>query len=210
MLSSSSLSLPSLSLPSMFTLPTELLTALRSGARDPHALPGIIAGESSAIELIDILREGMFIAFCVVTGEESGSRCSARVEWCRLVQAREKSRPREWRGSEVAGLPVWLCDCMYEWMFVCSSCGLSGAVVESCAGLGICRLRPRARKSGRRVAFGVVGTAMSSLLSRRSFSRKEGEGASAAGGSERDLCDLDGVVASKAGGKRLPTGAMVV
>ena len=80
MLSSSSLSLPSLSLPSMFTLPTELLTVLRSGARDPQALPGIIAGESSAIELTEILREGMFIAFCVVTGEESGSRCSASVE----------------------------------------------------------------------------------------------------------------------------------
>jgi hypothetical protein len=193
----------------MFTLPTELLTALRSGARDPHALPGIMAGESSAMELIDILREGIFIAFCVVTGEESGSRCSASVEWWRLVQAREKSRPREWRGSDVAGLPVWLCDCMYECIFVCSNCGLSGAVVESCAGLGICRLRPRARKSGRRVAFGVVGKAISSLLSRLSFSRKEGEGASAAGGSERLLCDLDGVVASKAGGRRLPMGFIV-
>jgi hypothetical protein len=124
------------------------------------------------------------------------------------VQAREKSRPREWRGSDVAGLPVWLCDCMYECMFVCSSCGLSGAV---CAGLH-CRLRPRAR-TGRRVAFGVVGTAISSLLSRRSFSRKEGEGARAAGGSESDRFfaeDLDGVVASKAGGKRFPMGFMVV
>lgn len=113
----------------------------------------------------------------------------------------------------MAGLPVWLCDCIYEWMFVCSSCGLSGAVVESCAGLGICRLRPRARKSGRRVAFGVVGTAMSSLLSRRSFSRKEGEGARAAGGSDRlrfFAGDLDGVVASKAGGRRLPVGLIIV
>jgi hypothetical protein len=158
------------------------------------------------MELIDILREGMFIAFCVATGEESGSRCSASIEWCRLVQAREKSSPRECLGSEVAGLPVWLCDCMYEWMLVCSSRGLSGAVVESCAGLGIWRFRPRERKSGRRVVLGVVGTALSSLLSRRNVSRKEGEGARVAGGSERLLCfagDLDGVLASKAGGRKL-------
>lgn len=64
----------------MFTLPTELLTVLRSGASEPQLLPGNIAGDSRAIEPIDILREGMFMAFCVVTGEESGSRCSASVE----------------------------------------------------------------------------------------------------------------------------------
>jgi len=124
------------------------------------------------------------------------------------VHAREKSSPRECLGSEVAGLPVWLCDCMYEWMFVCSSCGLSGAAVESCAGLGICKLKPRERKSGRRVVLGVVGTALSSLLSRRSFSRKDGDGARAAGGSDRlrfFAGDLEGVLASKAGGKRLLT-----
>jgi hypothetical protein len=39
-----------------------------------------MAGESNAIEFTDIFREGMFIAFCVATGEESGSRCSASVE----------------------------------------------------------------------------------------------------------------------------------
>jgi hypothetical protein len=58
----------------------------------------------------------------------------------------------------------------------------------------------------------VVGTALSSLLSRRSFSRKEGEGASAAGGSERLLFFagvLDGVLTSKAGGRRLLTVFMV-
>jgi len=124
------------------------------------------------------------------------------------VHAREKSSPRECLGNEVAGLPVWLCDCMYEWMFVCSSCGLRGAIVESCAGLGICRLKPRDRKSGRRVVLGVVGTALSSLLSRRSFSRKDGDGARAAGGSERlrfFAGDLEGVLASKAGGRRLLT-----
>ena len=73
MLASSSLSLLSLSLPIIFTLPTELLTVLRSGARDPHVLAGSKAGESSAMELTDILREGMFIPFCIRTGEESGS-----------------------------------------------------------------------------------------------------------------------------------------
>lgn len=57
----------------MFTLPTELLTVLRSGASDPHVLVGTRAGESSAIELIDILREGMFMPLCVSTGDESGS-----------------------------------------------------------------------------------------------------------------------------------------
>ena len=110
------------------------------------------------------------------------------------MQAREKSSPRECLGSEVAGLPVWLCDCMYEWMFVCSSCGLSGAVIESCAGLGICKLKPRDRKSGRRVVLGVVGT--------------DGDGARAAGGSDRlrfFASDLEGVLASKTGGRRLLT-----
>lgn len=81
MLASSSLSLLSLSLASMFTLPTELLTVLRSGASDPHVLVGTNAGESSAIELTDILREGMFMPFCVSTGDESGSLRSATVEW---------------------------------------------------------------------------------------------------------------------------------
>jgi hypothetical protein len=64
----------------MFTLPTELLTVLLSWTSDPHPLPGSIAGESSAIELTDIFLEGMFIAFCVITGEDSGSRVSATVE----------------------------------------------------------------------------------------------------------------------------------
>jgi hypothetical protein len=58
------------------------------------------------------------------------------------------------------------------------------------------------------VVLGVVGTALSSLLSRRSFSRKDGDGASAAGGSDRlrfFAGDVEGVLASKAGGKRLLT-----
>jgi hypothetical protein len=203
MLASSSLSPLSLSLPIIFTLPTELLTVLLSWASEPHALPGIIAGESSAIELTDILRDGMFMPFCVMTGEESGSRGgSATVEWCKFVQAREKSNPRECRGKDVAGLPDWLCNCIYEYMLAWSSCGLSGTVCESCAGLGICRLRPRVRNSGRRSDLGVVGTALSSFDSRRRFSWKEGLGASAVGGSERLRFlagGFDGVVESSAG-----------
>lgn len=128
------------------------------------------------------------------------------------MEAREKSSPRECLGSDVAGLPVWLCNCMYEWIFVCSSRGLSGAALESCAGLGICRLKPRERKSGRRMAFGVVGTALSSLLSRRSFSWKDGEGARAVGGSERlrfFAGDTEGVFASEGGFKRSPAWSIV-
>lgn len=41
---------------------------------------------------------GMFIALPVIVGDESGEDCSASVEWCRFVAAREKSRPRERRG----------------------------------------------------------------------------------------------------------------
>lgn len=39
-----------------------------------------------------------------IVDDESGED-SARVEWCRLVQAREKSRPRERRGRTEPGEP---------------------------------------------------------------------------------------------------------
>lgn len=99
----------------MFTLPTELLTVLLSGAREPHGtlVEPCMFGESSIILVILPLRGGIII-FCVMTGEESGELCSARVEWCRLVHAREKSNPRECLGSDVAGLAdngCWPC-CM--------------------------------------------------------------------------------------------------
>ena len=63
---------------------------------------------------------------------------------------------------------------------------------------GIWRNRPRARKSGRREAFGVMGTALSSLLWRESLSWKVGEGWRALGvvllgGSEKER-DFDGVL----------------
>lgn len=52
-----------------------------------------------------------------IVGEESGSAWSARVEWCKLVAAREKSRPRDLRGSMFG--EAYMC----EW----SSFGDSGA-----------------------------------------------------------------------------------
>jgi len=38
-----------------------------------------------------------------MVGEESGSAGSAKVEWCKLVAAREKSRPRDLRGKIFVG-----------------------------------------------------------------------------------------------------------
>lgn len=47
---------------------------------------------------------GMFMApRPPMVGDESGEDCSARVEWWRLVAAREKSRPRDLRGRALDG-----------------------------------------------------------------------------------------------------------
>lgn len=64
------------------------------------------------------LRAGMFIPRSPMTGDESGDGCSARIEWWRLVAAREKSRPRERRGKRLVG-EAYVC----EW----SSLGDDGA-----------------------------------------------------------------------------------
>jgi hypothetical protein len=90
---SSSLSLDE-SEPSMFTLPSELDTTLRSDVPG-KVVQGVNWGGSNAMELMDIFRLGIIIPFCVTVGDESGEDCSASVEWCRFVQALEKSRPRE-------------------------------------------------------------------------------------------------------------------
>ena len=45
----------------------------------------------------------MFMAREPMVGEESGEAWSARVEWCRLVAAREKSMPRDRRGKMLVG-----------------------------------------------------------------------------------------------------------
>ena len=66
--------------------------------------PVFICGESRIIDECESEeREGMAIPFWVIVGEESGEDCSAKVEWWRFVQAREKSRPLEWRGNTDAG-----------------------------------------------------------------------------------------------------------
>lgn len=172
----------------MLTLPTELDTAdrsLRLTLICGQFAPGTRLGESSIMELTDALREGMPIPFWVMMGEESGDDCSARVEWWRLVHAREKSRPREWRGSDVWGEAYDVNG---------SSCGdngalcaLPGAAIDIVRG-GSCSDRPRERKSGRLGVWGDgEGTVISSLgvlmvelsrLSGSEASRKAGDGAS--------------------------------
>jgi hypothetical protein len=58
----------------------------------------------------------MLMAREPTVGEESGDAWSARVEWCRLVAAREKSRPRDRRGRMLEGEA-----------YACSSFGDNGA-----------------------------------------------------------------------------------
>lgn len=51
-----------------------------------------------------MLRPGIFIALPPpIVGEVSGEDCSASVEWCRLVAALEKSKPRDRLGSMLVG-----------------------------------------------------------------------------------------------------------
>jgi len=88
----------------MLTLPRELETIDFSLLSVGQPRLGPRFGESNIIEFIDPLRDGIAMLFCVVIGEESGDD-SAKVEWWRLVEAREKSSPRECRGIEVAGMP---------------------------------------------------------------------------------------------------------
>ena len=153
----------SISDPSILTLPTELDTVDRSlRLICGHVEPGPRLGESSIIELTEAFRDGIPIAspFCVMTGEESGDDCSARVEWWRLVQAREKSRPRECRGSEVTGEAKDVE--MSNWGDNGTRVVL-GAAIDKVRG-GICKERPRERKSGLLGVCGEeLGTSWSSL-----------------------------------------------
>ena len=82
--------------PSMFMLPTELDPVFKS--------PAVKRGESTNMELNDCFR-GFIMARWAKAGDESGDDWSARVEWWRLVTAREKSMPRECRGRTLAGDP---------------------------------------------------------------------------------------------------------
>jgi hypothetical protein len=141
--------------PIMLMLPTELDGAVLSPA--PHAPCMFTLGESSSVELERGRFDGILMPFCVSVGDESGDDCAGTVEWCRFVQAREKSAPRERRGSSEAGEAV-------AYVLRASSCGERGTRAAKCAGLGmgdsrggIWRERPRERKSGRR---GVLGCPM--------------------------------------------------
>jgi hypothetical protein len=103
--------------------------------------------------------------FCVIVGEESGEDCSARVEWWRLVHARENSAPRDRRGRSEAG---------EAYVFRASSCGERGTRAAKWAGLGmggsragICSDRPLERKSGRLGVRGLETMVWSSLEVRR-------------------------------------------
>ena len=62
----------------------------------------MVPGESGKLvelrELKSPFRAGMDTPRELIIGEESGEDCSARVEWCRFVQALEKSNPRDRRG----------------------------------------------------------------------------------------------------------------
>lgn len=78
---------------SMFTLPSEL----DGGGLSPPGLEAQAVGRSPPNWLF-LLLPGMFIARPVIVGLESGLEWSANVEWCRLVAALEKSRPRDLRG----------------------------------------------------------------------------------------------------------------
>lgn len=178
--------------PSMLMLPTELEAAVLSPWCQAVCITEL--GESRTImELERGLFEGILMLFWVMVGDESGEDASGRVEWWRLVHARENSAPRDRRGSSEAG---------EAYVLRASSCGERGTRAAKWAGLGIgvsregiCSERPLARKSGRR---GVLGLATcSSSLDMRAGSRNLGDGSRRGVLSDRDRafvlgdCDCD-------------------
>jgi hypothetical protein len=132
-------------------------------------------GEFSSIEFERGRFDGILMPFCVSVGDESGDDCAGTVEWCKFVQAREKSAPRERRGSSEAGEAA-------AYVLRASSCGERGTRAAKCAGLGmgdsrggIWRERPRERKSGRRGVLGCPAMVWSSF-DLHAGSRNLGEG----------------------------------
>lgn len=97
---SSSSELDDMSDTAWLVLPTELDICMRSWLpiMDQSDVDVCSAPPYSALR-----RPGMFMAREPAVGEESGEVWSARVEWCRLVAAREKSRPRDLRGRMFVG-----------------------------------------------------------------------------------------------------------
>jgi hypothetical protein len=169
--------------PIMLMLPMELDGAILSPA--PHTPCIFTFGELGSIELDRGRFDGILMPFCVSVGDESGEDCAGTVEWWRLVQAREKSAPRDRRGSSEAGEAA-------AYVLRASSCGERGTRAAKWAGLGIgdsrkgiWSERPRDRKSGRR---GVLGCATSvwSSLDLRAGSWNLGEGDRERAFSDRD------------------------
>jgi hypothetical protein len=97
MSSSSSSSLLVVSESSMFTLETELEIVVRSAGPEVENSP-------MPLDVAVPRRWGIVMPRPPIVGEESGE-ASARVEWWRFVQAREKSRPLERLGNTDAGEP---------------------------------------------------------------------------------------------------------
>lgn len=79
----------------MFTLDTELETAVRSFGPD-------VENGTAEVDPNDPRRGGIATPRPPIVGDDSGDD-SARVERCKFVQAREKSRPRDRRGRTEPG-----------------------------------------------------------------------------------------------------------
>lgn len=83
-------------------LPTELEMWLRSRSPIMDHSDLVVC----SVPKSPMLRPGMSMARPMpppIVGDESGDDCSASVEWCRLVAAREKSSPRDRRGRMLVG-----------------------------------------------------------------------------------------------------------
>lgn len=176
----------------MLTLPTELdMAGLSEFAIVDQREFAMLLGESGTCDTLRVLFKRPFLGGIIIprppiVGEESGEDCSANVEWCRLVQALEKSRPLDRRGrTEAAGA--------YE--FVESSFGDKGTRLVMLAVLvllislgGICKLSPRGGKIGLLGVTGLKATLMSSFeIFAGSTSSGDGDRA------DKDSCEDQGL-----------------
>jgi hypothetical protein len=164
----------------MLMLPMELdIGALSGGGMCDHSELCALPRESEKVAepkgLKMPFRVGMVMPREPMVGEESGEDCSARVEWCRLVHALEKSKPRDRRGRTEEREAYEAEE---------SSFGESGIRLVKLAMLvlliflgGICRLSPREGASDFLDVTGLGATLISSfdLLN---GSTKRGEGKS--------------------------------
>ena len=163
----------------MAELPTELDNPpLSPFVRVVQSELGMFRGDSGTLDasggVNQPFRPGIFTPRRPPTvGDDSGEDCSARMEWCKFVAAREKSSPRERRGSTDAG---------EGYAEEQSGFGDTGILFDRLAVLvllrsrgGICRLNPRGGWFGR---FGVTGMGERWLSSFEAllFSIKVGDG----------------------------------